>query len=277
MPVFAADVSYDTYDFSDEAQQRFNENNQILPVNTNSGTEFSKRKPRREIKNKNTPLESKENSDGNTNDESRKDYYPEPVYIQEYNPLNTDKKLSGRVISVPAGEKFWVVFNSGVSSGSSDKGDMITAQLAEDWYYNNILLAPNGSVVYGTTLDAKSAGYAYGGGSLSVVFNKILTPDGNTINLSSEVIAIKKDSERAKQLSKNILIGTVSSLLLGVVFTALGGGNNWGRNMLIYGGLGAAAGGIRGVMTRGVDVELPDGLVMEVALTEAASISPYNE
>ena len=43
----------------------------------------------------------------------------------------------------------------------------------------------------------------------------------------------------------------LGSMLVGAAFTALGGGtDDWGRNMLIFGSLGAAGGGLRGTMQR---------------------------
>lgn len=265
-PVFALDTGYSGYDFSDEAQQRFEQSNQTIPVQNN---DFSKRKTRREIKKHQEPIYS---------DNDRTNYTPpiEEVEIPAYYTPPIQNTLHGSVVAVPQGTSFYITFDSGISSVSMDKNDRLTARLTNDWSYNGTLLAPAGSIVYGTAVAAKSAGYAYGSGAMEISFNQILTPNGNMINISAEKIQMEAKSERAKNMGRDILIGTVSSLLIGAAFTALGGGDDWGRNMLIYGGIGAAGGGIRGAMQRGRDIEIPDGTTVEIILANPVNISPYN-
>lgn len=265
-PVFAANTGYTDYDFSDEAQQRFEQNNQTIPVQNN---DFSKRKTRKEIKKQ---LEQVNNDNDRTN------YTPplQEIEIPSYYTPPNQKPLYGSVVAVPKGTSFTVTFDAGISSGSMDKNDRLTARLTNDWIYNGTLLAPAGSIVYGSATSAKSAGLAYGSGAMEITFNQILTPNGNMINILAEKIQMEAKSERAKKMTRDILIGTATSLLIGAAFTALGGGDDWGRNMLIYGGLGAAGGGIRGAMQRGSDIEIPDGTTVEIILSNPVNISPYN-
>ena len=77
-------------------------------------------------------------------------------------------------------------------------------------------------------------------------------------------------------MTRDILLGAVGSMLIGAAFTALGGGNDWGRNMAVYGGLGAIGGGMRGAMQRGEDIEIPDGTTIQVKLLEPLSTYVYN-
>ena len=46
--------------------------------------------------------------------------------------------------------------------------------------------------------------------------------------------------------------------------------------MLIYGGIGAAGGGLRGAMQRGEDIDIPDGTTIELKLIQPLTASPYN-
>ena len=130
-------------------------------------------------------------------------------------------------------------------------------------------------MVYGTAKDAQNAGYAYGSGSLEINFNEILTPDGNMFQVSTENIYMEAKSERAKKMTRDVVIGALGTMLIGAAFTALGGGYDWGRNMAIYGGLGAIGGGLRGAMQRGEDIQIPDGTTLELKLTQPLTISPY--
>ena len=152
-----------------------------------------------------------------------------------------------------------------------------TEESLKDFVYNGLLIAPAGSLVYGNATYAKNAGYAYGSGALEINFNQIITPDGNIIAISTEKIYIEEKSERAKKMTRDMLIGALGSMVVGTIFTAIGGGDDWGRNMLIYGGLGAAGGSIRGALQRGEDVDIPDGTTIELKLSQPLNTTPYNK
>lgn len=247
------------YDFSDEAQAEFDRNNKIQ-IKDN----FSKRKNRNEIKNNEILNQVQDDSSIHNN----------------YSPLLYEppqqRQFYGSIVKVPAGTSFDVTFDSGISSGSLERDDRLTVRLTNDFTYNGQLIAPAGSLVYGSAYDAKNAGYAYGNAQIELNFNEILTPDGNLIKISTENIYMETKSERAKKMTRDIVIGALGSMLVGAAFTALGGGDNWGRNMAIYGGLGAVGGGIRGVMQTGKEVDIPDGTTVKVKLIEPLTASSYN-
>lgn len=257
LPAFAE------YDFSDEAQAEFDR--KYKQFNTNN-TDFSKKRNKTEIKNNNlektnyTPIELKQETSINLETKTK------PAKI-----------LTGSVIEIPEGTTFLITFDSGINSGSLEKNDKLIASLTKDFIYNGSLIAPAGSLVYGNATYAKNAGYAYGSGALEINFNQIMTPDGNIIEVSTEKIYIEEKSERTKKMTRDILIGALGSMVIGTIFTAIGGGDYWGRNMLIYGGLGAAGGGIRGGLQRGEDVDIPDGTIIELKLNQPLNAYPYNK
>lgn len=249
LPVFAQ------YDFSDEAQAEFERQRyqQIHPV------DFSKKNNRTEIKN------------------NENDYTP----VQQELINNTYEQphqqvINGYVVKIPAGTTFQITFDAGISSGSLEKNDRLTAKLTRDVVYNGTLIAPAGSLVYGSTTEAKNAGYAYGSGAFEINFDEILTPDGNLIGITTERIYMEAKSERAKKMTRDVVVGALGSMLVGAAFTALSGSDDWGRNMAVYGGMGALGGGIRGTMQRGKDIEIPDGTTIELKLLQPLSASPYN-
>ncbi len=252
MPVFAE------YDFSDEAQAEFDRQKeiQLQPV------DFSRKKHGKELKNNNIQ-ETQE----------RTQYEPSPL-LYETN-LPKQKPLYGSIVKVPSGTNFSITFDSGISSGSLEKDDRLTVRLTNDLVYNGTLIAPAGSLVYGTATDAQNAGYAYGSGEIELSFNEILTPDGNLINISTEKIYLAAKKERAAKMTRDVVLGALGSMLIGAAFTALGGGDDWGRNMAIYGGLGAIGGGIRGASQRGEEVQIPDGTTLNVKLNKPLTASPY--
>ncbi len=258
LPAFAE------YDFSDEAQAKFDKQ-RFQQTNFNN-TDFSKKRNKKEIKNNNL---------------ERTNYTP--IKLKQETPINLEtitkpnKTLTGSVIEIPEETTFYITFDSGINSGSLEKNDKLIASLTKDFIYNGSLIAPAGSLVYGNATYAKNAGYAYGSGALEIKFNQIITPDGNILEISTEKIYIEEKNERAKKMSKNILIGALGTMVIGTIFTAIGGGDDWGRNMLIYGGLGAAGGGIRGALQRGKDVDIPDGTTIELKLSQPLNTIPYNK
>lgn len=258
LPAFAE------YDFSDEAQAEFDKQ-RFQQTNFNH-TDFSKKRNKTEIKNNNI---------------ERSNYTP--IELNQEKPINLEtqtipnKTLTGSVIEIPEGTTFYITFDSGINSGSLEKNDKLIASLTKDFVYNGLLIAPAGSLVYGNATYAKNAGYAYGSGALEINFNQIITPDGNIIAISTEKIYIEEKSERAKKMSRDMLIGALGSMVVGTIFTAIGGGDDWGRNMLIYGGLGAAGGSIRGALQRGEDVDIPDGTTIELMLSQPLNTTPYNK
>ena len=242
LPAFAE------YDFSDEAQAEFDR--KYKQFNTNN-IDFSKTR----------------------NNKTEKTNYT-PIKLNQEKNINIKKELTGSVIEIPEGTTFSITFDSGINSGSLEKNDKLIASLKKDFIYNGSLIAPAGSLVYGNATYAKNAGYAYGSGALEINFNQIITPDRNIIEISTEKIYIEAKNERAKKISRDILIGTLGRMVVGTIFT---GGENWGRNMLIYGGLGAAGGGIRGALQRGEDVDISDGTTIELKLNQPLNPYTYNK
>lgn len=248
LPAFAE------YDFSDEAQAEF-DRNKYQNINTQP-VDFSKKRNKTRIKSNNlediivpTVKEEIQNST----------YTPEPI----------TQPLNGYIATIPAGTTFNVTFDSGISSGSLEKNDRLTVRLTNDLQYNGKLIAPAGSLVYGTAVNAQNAGLAYGSGMLEITFNKILTPEGTPISISTETVYLKAKNERAKKMTRDVVVGALGSMLIGAALTALGGGSDdLGKNILIFGGLGAAGGGLRGTMQRGEEIQIPDGTTIQIKLSK---------
>lgn len=268
---------YAEYDFSDEAQEEFNRAQQEQLTNPRT-KDYSRARRKRQVK----PAENNDRNNYVPNellyDESAQQNYAQPtqtnnrITLPQYPDNN---KLYGSVVQVPSGTSFDVTFDSGISSGSLEKNDRLTVRLTHDLTYNGQIVAPSGSLVYGTAENAENAGYAYGSGSLALNFNQILTPNGEMLPITTRTIIVKAKSERAVKMSRDILVGALGSMLVGAAFTALGGSHDWGKSMAIYGGIGALGGGIHGAMQRGNDVQIPDGTTIKVTLTDTLNAQVY--
>ena len=248
------------YDFSDEAQAEFDKNKgvQVNKERTPIKNNFSKSKQKRE-----------QLQDVNTNDDNdRRHYEPSPLLYEQPQQTQQNRTLYGSVVTIPAGTSFSVTFDSGINSGSLEQNDRLATRLTNDLIYNGKLIAPAGSLVYGSARYAKNAGYAYGGAEIEINFDEIMLSDGTLLKISTENIYMKTDSERAKKMTRDVVVGALGSMLIGAAFTALGGGDNWGKNMLVYGGIGAVGGGVRGAFQRGKEVDIPNGTTIQIRLTQ---------
>lgn len=248
------------YDFSDEAQAEFDKNKgvQVNKERTPIKNNFSKSKQKREqLQNVNT-----------NDDNDRRHYEPSPLLYEQPQQTQQNRTLYGSVVTIPAGTSFSVTFDSGINSGSLEQNDRLATRLTNDLIYNGKLIAPAGSLVYGSARYAKNAGYAYGGAEIEINFDEIMLSDGTLLKISTENIYMKTDSERAKKMTRDVVVGALGSMLIGAAFTALGGGDNWGKNMLVYGGIGAVGGGVRGAFQRGKEVDIPNGTTIQIRLTQ---------
>lgn len=248
------------YDFSDEAQAEFDKNKgvQVNKESTPIKNNFSRSKQKRE-----------QLHDVNTNDDNdRRHYEPSPLLYEQPQQTQQNRTLYGSVVTIPAGTSFSVTFDSGINSGSLEQNDRLATRLTNDLIYNGKLIATAGSLVYGSARYAKNAGYAYGGAEIEINFDEIMLSDGTLLKISTENIYMKTDSERAKKMTRDVVVGALGSMLIGAAFTALGGGDNWGKNMLVYGGIGAVGGGVRGAFQRGKEVDIPNGTTIQIRLTQ---------
>ena len=251
------------YDFSDEAQAEFDKNKgvQVNKESTPIKNNFSRSKQKRE-----------QLHDVNTNDDNdRRHYEPSPLLYEQPQQTQQNRTLYGSVVTIPAGTSFSVTFDSGINSGSLEQNDRLATRLTNDLIYNGKLIAPAGSLVYGSARYAKNAGYAYGGAEIEINFDEIMLSDGTLLKISTENIYMKTDGERAKKMTRDVVVGALGSMLIGAAFTALGGGDNWGKNMLVYGGIGAVGGGVRGAFQRGKEVDIPNGTTIQIRLTQPLS------
>ena len=252
-PVFA-----EYYDFSDEAQEKFDRQEALKNSRNN------KQQGVIEIR-ANPQLEKVKRKEQKFQTYEQKDIY------------ELDKRtMTGSVMTVPKGESFDAILQSSISSDSLAENDTIAATLCTDWYYDGILIAPQGSVLYGHATDIKKAGYAYSNGKLAMTFDEILTPAGDRIKLSSNKVYIDiKESKRGLKIAGNVVIGAVGGLVTGVLYSLISRGDVAG-GLAIGSAIGAAGGVVSAVAHKGEAVEVPAGTVITVRLVQPVEVVPYN-
>ena len=96
-------------------------------------------------------------------------YYQQPLQYPQNNTLR------GNVVMVPAGATVKAMLTAPLSSQYSTAGQTVSLALNNDFYYDDKLIAPAGSTLYGTVIEASKAKRAGINGKLCVRFTQILS------------------------------------------------------------------------------------------------------
>lgn len=254
MQLFPAMANDIFYDFSDEAQEQFDAQN-ITPVPQTPTKETPSKKRNKKTENQNTTADTS----------------------TQIPPLQQNTTLKGGLVYIAEGATFQAVLQSSISSESLAKDDTIASVLSDDWVHNGVLIAPQGSIVYGKALASQKTGAFYKNGEISIVFNELITPTGDKLVLESNVVTVRVDGGRTKKIAANIVVGTALGALSGILFSGLGDDGDWKKGLIIGAGIGAAGGVVNAATHKGEAVEIPAGTGINVRLTKPMQAEPYNQ
>ena len=159
-------------------------------------------------------------------------------------------------------------------------GSPVSATLAQDFIYNNKLVAQQGSTVNGTVVKARKAGMANRDGQIQVVFNSITTPQGynipvNAVFKTDDNTGILKGGTKkdaAKEYAKDAVIGAGAGAALGTAMGALSSGSV-GKGAIYGTALGGGLGVIKAVANKGTNFTVPSGAYMDVYFTQPITLS----
>lgn len=176
----------------------------------------------------------------------------------------TDSNLKGYALYVPAGVTTEAVLSSEINSQNAVVGQTINAVLVEDFIYNGNLIASSGSVISGSIVSIKKAGFGNRNAQMQIRFTTIRTPYNNIIPISATILtndssgvlkgATAKDS--AKEYAKDTAIGAGSGAVLGTAMGALSSGSV-GKGAVYGTALGAGMGLIKGACEKGENILIP--------------------
>ena len=154
-------------------------------------------------------------------------------------------------VTVPAGSKMMLKTKDAVSTASHKKGSKFTAVLENDLAVNGVVVAPKGTLVYGTVLES-IGGRAIGGSKLLATFTDL--------NLNNQMIPIVTDEVGAETAPG----GTAKKVGAGALIGAAAGDA----------GAGAAVGGAVALLSaRGNHLQIPPGTLVEVSLKQPLTIT----
>ena len=259
------------YDFSDEAQTRFNGSNSAQNIVVEPKTE-----PPIELQTQEKAIVKLPKIESSWQGEA---FNPNSGTVQSsYNSQNYQGQgsvLTGSVIYIQDGATFTAALLSDISSDSIVNNDRVSAELDADWIYNGQLIAPAGSILNGRAVDTKAASYAMANGQIGLLFNEIMTPDGNIIPLKTNKVYIVGNSSRALNVTKRIAGGAATGLLLSAISMLFGADPT---SAIIYGtSIGVGAGAISTISSKGEEIRVIEGSQLQIMLTEPLTVQLYRQ
>lgn len=259
------------YDFSDEAQTRFNGSNSAQNIVVEPKTE-----PPIELQTQEKTIVKLPKIESSWQGEA---FNPNSGTVQSsYNSQGYQSQgsvLTGSVIYIQDGATFTAALLSDISSDSIVNNDRVSAELDADWIYNGQLIAPAGSILNGRAVDTKAASYAMANGQIGLLFNEIMTPDGNIIPLKTNKVYIVGNSSRALNVTKRIAGGAATGLLLSAISMLFGADPT---SAIIYGtSIGAGAGAISTISSKGEEIRVIEGSQLQIMLTEPLTVQLYRQ
>ena len=197
--------------------------------------------------------------------------------------IYNNQPLRGSVVTVPAGSGFSATLTSELSSATANVGQPVYMVLGKDFYYGEKLIAPAGSSVSGTVIEAQKAKHGTINGKLCVRFTQINTPMGMQIPISaviktednSGILVAGTKVDVAKEYTKDLAVGSAAGALSGLVFGALAGGSI-GRGVALGTAVGAGGGLVKSAVDKGNDVQIPANSGVELYLTQPITVSASN-
>ncbi len=204
-----------------------------------------------------------------------------PSAQAEENYRINDSTLRGSVITVPAGQSFKAIFTTPISSATATTGQEIIMVLGKDYYYNANRIAPAGSTVKGSVIEASSAKHGSINGKLAIRFTQITTPTGQEIPISA---IIKTDDytgvlvggtkfDTTKEYTKDVAVGAGTGALAGVIVSPLAGGSI-GKGTALATAVGAGGGLVKSIWDKGEDVTIPANASIELVLMQPITVNP---
>jgi hypothetical protein len=165
-----------------------------------------------------------------------------------------------RMMTVPAGTRITVRLDDTLDANNSRAGGMFTGSLQTNVQVGGTVAAPSGTRVHGRVTTAQGAGRARGSPELALELTDIII-GGTAFPILTDQFSIRGSSTGAST-ARN----TVRGAGLGTAIGAISG--NAGRGAAI----GATAGAAGSMATRGENVGVPRGTMLEFRLQQPASL-----
>jgi hypothetical protein len=168
-----------------------------------------------------------------------------------------------RDVQVPAGTLLSLALETAVSSNESKVEDVVRARLAQPIMVAGETVVPAGAELVGSVFEAQQSGRVKGRAIVSFGFDR-MTAGGVTHTIQTARITREAEATKGEDATK-VGIGAGAGALIG----ALAGGK---KGAAIGTAVGAGAGTATVLATRGEEVNLPAGTVVETATEQPMTI-----
>ncbi len=193
------------------------------------------------------------------------------------------------VVYVPAGMTMPITLSSAISSQAAKSGDPIQAKLSQDVVLGDSTI-PAGSLICGHVVEAKAGERMDKGGTLTIKFDTLKTPDGSSSRIQAHIVAgsarlskaadgdlVKGETKEDKIKTAAIhgAIGAGAGALAGTVIGAISSyGYDTGRGFLSGAVIGAGLGVAESLLLKkGEDAVLKSGDQMQLQLDAPATLA----
>jgi hypothetical protein len=166
-------------------------------------------------------------------------------------------------VLIPAGTRLTMALQTTVSSATNHPGDVVVARLTEPVRVGDKVVIPEGSRVTGRVTAAVPSGRVKGRARLALTFDSIEWT-GHRADIETSGIDITAESSKKHDAA---LVGAGAGA--GAI---IGGIAKGGKGAAVGALIGAGAGGGAVLATKGKEVHLQSGGVLEVRLTDAARV-----
>ena len=204
-----------------------------------------------------------------------------PANVVQAPAASTAPSTNSDQISVPTGTRLPLMLRNGINTRTAKAGDSVYFETAYPIAQNNRIVIPMGSFVRGRILESKRPGLVKGRGEFRMLLEQMTFPNGYTVSLAATPASADRDGREGVDAEGKIVGPSGSGRDKMLLLTTTTGGGFIGtlagvaasgapvRGALIGGGVGAAAGLIAMLLTRGPEAELPLGTMMEVVFDHA--------
>ncbi|HLH06305.1 MAG TPA: TrbI/VirB10 family protein, partial [Terriglobales bacterium] len=188
--------------------------------------------------------------------------------------LTTMGHVSKSVLTIPAGTQVPLRLKQAISTKNAKPGDAVYAETVFPVVLNDRIMIPAGTYVQGRISEVKRPGRVKGRAEILMHFTSLIFPNGYTALLPGSVQNVPgSGNEHVKGQEGTIEQNGDKTKDAGTIATTAGTGAAIGglagqsiKDAAIGGGVGAAAGLIATLVTRGPDVMLPEGTSVQMVL-----------
>ncbi len=170
-----------------------------------------------------------------------------------------------RTVTIESGTLLSARLGETLSTEKVKSGDTFTGTLDKPLVVDGLVIADRGARVEGRVAEAVEAGRVRGVASLSIRLVRLLTSDGQRVDIQTDVFRKEGETSRKADAAK---VG--GGAALGAIIGAIAGG---GKGAAIGAGVGGAAGAGTVAATRGKPAVLPVETRIDFRLSQPVTLT----